>query len=133
MRERAAVHSFCWLGAHKAGDHGVNPDIPGGGHPTNVCFSGDLAAYVKEELNVAELGAADPDEYGSVSVQPNFAVLGKKLGKDVKAVSAALRALSMDDVQTFRSKGELTVEGHTLGSDDVRSPAFIGDAYNEGI
>jgi hypothetical protein len=31
--------------------------------------AGELAGYVKEELNVSELKTADPDEYGTMKVR----------------------------------------------------------------
>ena len=50
-------------------------------------------AIVREELNVREVHfAANREEYAHAEVRPNFRVLGKKVGKHMKAIQAALEA-----------------------------------------
>ena len=82
--------------------------------------AGELASHVKEELNVAELRTAAPDEFSTMSVQPNFQALGKRLGKDMRAVKAAVQALSHEEIVAFQRDGTMTVAGHTLSREDVR-------------
>ena len=50
-------------------------------------------AIVREELNVRDVHFAENrDEYAHSEVRPNFRVLGKKVGKHMKAIQAALEA-----------------------------------------
>jgi isoleucyl-tRNA synthetase len=74
---------------------------------------------VKEELNVGYLEKAQPDDFSSMMVQPNFQALGRRLGKDMGAVTVAIKALSHDQIQRFQKEGSLTVAGHTFSLDDV--------------
>ena len=82
--------------------------------------AGELAGYVTEELNVSALHSAAPDEYGTVSVEPNFRALGARLGPAMKSVAAAAKALSKEDIESFQKEGTVTVAGLELGPDDVR-------------
>lgn len=68
---------------------------------------------ILDEVNVKEIEFVD-DDSGIVSktAKPNFPVLGKRLGKKMKAVAAKIRELSTEDITTFESKGsiELTLD-----------------------
>jgi hypothetical protein len=56
-----------------------------------------------------------------MTVQPNFQALGRRLGKDMGPVTAAIKALSHADILRFHKEGSFDVAGHTLGVMDVRS------------
>ena len=50
--------------------------------PVTRVLTGELREYVTSELNVRELETcADPQRYASVRAEPDWAALGKKLGK----------------------------------------------------
>merc|ERR1719444_224845 len=63
-----------------------------------------LSRYVKEELNVEDL---------------SFKVLGKKLGKDMKAVAEAAKTISQEDLVKAEAGGDIIVAGHTITSDEM--------------
>lgn len=94
---------------------------------TGDTSAGELREYVVEELNVSELATAAPDDFSTTTAMPNFDVLGKRLGKDMRAVGAAIKAMTPADISTFQETGSATFEGHTLSGNDVRSP--VPDAY----
>ena len=49
--------------------------------------------YVREEINVRELvGCDEPARFATLRGEPNWAALGKRLGKAMGAVSAAVLA-----------------------------------------
>jgi hypothetical protein len=84
--------------------------------------AGELAAYVTEELNVAQLETAHPDEYGSTQAVPNFKALGVRLGRRMAPVAAAVKALSPQQIAQFQARGTIDVAGETLSADEVRLP-----------
>lgn len=60
---------------------------------------------VLDELNVKEWGslAADDGELCSLVAKPNFRVLGKKVGKEMKRVAARIGALSQAEIARLRA------------------------------
>jgi isoleucyl-tRNA synthetase len=82
---------------------------------------GELKEYVVDEVNSWEIEACnDPLKYATVRAEADFAVLGKRLGKQVGQVSAGLKALSQDQVLEFEKTGSITIAGVPLGPGDVR-------------
>jgi isoleucyl-tRNA synthetase len=70
-----------------------------------------LAELVKDELNVKQLTiASDRAELLSVTVKPNFPVLGKKAGAAMKELAAAVQAAAPSAVQTALDGGGWDVE-----------------------
>lgn len=87
-------------------------------------ISGRLSSYVKDEMNIWELKTdADVGRYCVRRLEPNMAVLGKKLGRDLAKVKAAMVNLSSADVARFETEGQITVEGFVLTKDDAKSSA----------
>jgi len=80
---------------------------------------------VLDELNVKAWGSlqADDGELCTLTVKPNFRVLGKRLGKRMKQAAEALATLSQERIAALRDGGEVSVEiggePETLGSEDV--------------
>ena len=69
-----------------------------------------LGGYVTDELNALQLvTSSDEAEWATLTATPDAALLGKRLGKDLKAVSAAVRALPHAAVREFMARGELRV------------------------
>lgn len=86
--------------------------------------SGRLKTYICEELNVKDIETSDqPLQYASLKAEPEFSILGKKVGKAMGAVSKAIKALSEKEILDFQSSGQLTVEGHTLVEGDIKVSA----------
>ena len=85
-------------------------------------LQGELRDYVVEELNCRELEVCDdPLKYATIKAEPNFAVLGKRLGKAMGLVGKAVKAMSVDDILAFQKSGEFKVEGcdQALGLEDI--------------
>lgn len=83
-----------------------------------------------QELNVRSVTASqDKGKYGvSLKAEPDHVILGKRLKRDFKKVSEAIRQLTDKQLQEFRSKGEIVVEGHTLTEGDLRLSYTSADA-----
>lgn len=59
--------------------------------------SGDLREYVAEEVNVRLLTpCADQLRFASVRAEPEWGVLGKRLGKSMAAVAKAVKSLPLE-------------------------------------
>ncbi|MDE7376828.1 MAG: class I tRNA ligase family protein, partial [Muribaculaceae bacterium] len=77
-----------------------------------------MRQLILNEVNVKEMKLVD-DSQGSVivkRVKPNFKVLGKKLGKQMKAVAAMLQELDQAQIAQLEHQGEisLSVEGQPV-------------------
>ena len=71
----------------------------------------ELAALVADELNVKKITAIDTtDEYIKQQVKPDFAQLGKRLGKQMKNAAALLGGLSAEETASFVGTGEISIE-----------------------
>jgi isoleucyl-tRNA synthetase len=75
---------------------------------------------VRDEVNVRELAAsADVAAWAVVRAEPNWAALGKRLGKSMGAVAAAVKALSAEQIASYEASGSITVAGAQLGEGDL--------------
>ena len=78
------------------------------------------------ELNVKAVEYVGGDAL-SKTIKPNFRVLGKKVGKDMKAAAAAITDLDAGAIQTLEHTGELTIDlagaPYTLVREDVEIAA----------
>ncbi|WPH00029.1 isoleucine--trna ligase, cytoplasmic [Acrodontium crateriforme] len=81
-----------------------------------------LQGYITEELNVRDLVlTSEESKYGvEYSVLADVKNLGQKFKKDAKKIKDALPKLSPEQIQTFLSTGNITVEGHELSAEDLR-------------
>jgi len=83
-------------------------------------LSGDLSSYVTEEVNVTELlVCADVSAYCTLRCEPNWANLGRRLGKAMGAVAAAAKSLTEEQVRAYESSGCCTLAGFQLASGDL--------------
>ena len=85
---------------------------------TDNCLREDLEnvrQLILDEVNVKELRFADANMLEK-KVKCNFRVMGKKFGKLMKAVNAAVTALGQDEINRLDSEGTLSlqVEGQDL-------------------
>ncbi|XP_051931486.1 isoleucine--tRNA ligase, cytoplasmic [Hippocampus zosterae] len=81
-----------------------------------------LQKYILEELNVRQLTiSTDKDKYGiRLRAEPDHMVLGKRLKGAFKAITAAIKELSSEQLETFQQKGSIMVDGHELHEEDLR-------------
>ena len=84
-----------------------------------------IEQYVREELNVQAVEyATDESAYIELCAKPNFPLLGKRLGKRMKAFAAAIDALTAEQISALQQTGdvELTVDGETesFNAEEVR-------------
>ncbi|MBQ9296867.1 MAG: isoleucine--tRNA ligase [Paludibacteraceae bacterium] len=67
-----------------------------------------VADLIKSEVNVKELVIV-PAEQSEIrlvkKIKPNFKVLGKKVGANMKALAAAINAMSQDDIAKMEKEG----------------------------
>ena len=71
----------------------------------------------------------DEDKWCEFSAIPNFKALGKKCGKEMQKVKAAITSLPKEALATFRKTGKMDVLGFALTADDiVVTRQFGGDA-----
>ena len=77
----------------------------------------EMKEIIKEELNVRNvIFRENEEELVEYSAQANFKVLGKKLGKDMKAAAEKIKTLSKEDIQSLLGNSTLVldVEGRTF-------------------
>ncbi|WCJ41408.1 Isoleucine--tRNA ligase cytoplasmic [Euphorbia peplus] len=84
-------------------------------------IAGKLKEFVLEELNVRSLVPCnDTLKYASLRAEPDFSVLGKRLGKSMGVVAKEVKAMSQKDILAFEKAGEVTVASHTLKLADIK-------------
>ncbi|KAL2455520.1 tRNA synthetase class I family protein [Abeliophyllum distichum] len=93
-------------------------------HPDAVFLddiAGKLRVYVLEELNVKSLVPCnDTLKYASLRAEPEFSVLGKRLGKSMGVISKEVKAMSTEDILAFEKAGEVTIATHVLQLSDLK-------------
>ena len=85
---------------------------------------------VRAEVNVHALAVrADDASFVHYGAKANFKRLGPRLGKRMKAVAAAVAALSSEEVRSAVERGSVEVAGEVLSVDDILvTRAIAGDA-----
>ena len=72
-----------------------------------------VAELIKNEVNVKELTIV-PAEQSEIrlvkKIKPNFKVLGKKVGANMKALAAEIAAMSQDDIAKMESEGSFDLQ-----------------------
>jgi isoleucyl-tRNA synthetase len=94
----------------------------------------EIVGLVTDELNVRALRAVeDVEKYVSMTATPNFPVLGKKYGKRVPQIAAAIKAAEKSALNAFLLGGNLPVEidGEkiVLGRDELSVQIAPVDGY----
>ena len=83
-----------------------------------------VADLIKSEVNVKELVVV-PAEQSEIrlvkKIKPNFKVLGKKVGADMKAVAAEIASMTQDQIAQMEAEGAYTLRNtpYTLCAEDV--------------
>ncbi|XVF08373.1 hypothetical protein REPUB_Repub06bG0221000 [Reevesia pubescens] len=84
-------------------------------------IAGKLREYVLEELNIRSLvPCKDTLKYASVRAEPDFSVLGKRLGKSMGVIAKEVKAMSQKDILAFRDAGEVTIATQCLKRTDIK-------------
>ena len=81
-----------------------------------------VAELIKNEVNVKELVIvpAEKSEIRLVKrIKPQFKVLGKKVGGQMKALAEAISQMSQDDIAKMEADGQFTLLDYTLIPEDV--------------
>ena len=88
-----------------------------------------LEDVLKRELNVKEIHYdRDVDRYIRWFAKPNFPLLGKRLGKRMKAFKAAIEALDGDALERLHERGSIEIDGETFGRDEIQVMREATDA-----
>jgi len=86
-----------------------------------------LQTYIEQELFVMEVNYSSEADKVQLSGVLNFKVLGKSLGKNMKAVQQAAKELSNEDLMKFEETGKITICGHEIGSDGMQVVRSVKD------
>ena len=81
----------------------------------------ELEGYIAKELNVKSV-AYDTNEsaYVGLHAKPNFAVLGRRLGRRVGELARELKQLPREALSEFESRGEIELLDETFGAEDIQ-------------
>ncbi len=89
-----------------------------------------LEDYVRAELNVQRVEYdTDEDAYIQRVAQPNFPVLGKRLGKRMKAFQQRIQAMTPAEIGQLQAEGAIELDGESFTSDEV----FVRQRAREGM
>ena len=81
-----------------------------------------VADLIKSEVNVKELVIV-PAEQSEIrlvkKIKPNFKVLGKKVGGQMKALATAIAAMTQDEIAHMEADGQFSLLDYTLVPEDV--------------
>ncbi len=93
--------------------------------------------YLRDELNFRAVHySADEGKLLKISAKANFKVLGARLGPQMKAVAAALTALSPEALEPLERGEAVEVGGHSLSASEleiVRAPRDAKQADKVGV
>lgn len=81
-----------------------------------------VSALIRSEVNVKQLDIVDAAESPIrlvKKIRPNFKVLGKKVGGQMKALAAAIAQLDQDQIARFEAEGQYLLNDYMLIGEDV--------------
>ncbi len=79
-----------------------------------------FAQLITQELNVKTVSfSSDENKWVTMTAKPNAKSLGPRLGPKMKAISQKIRELSPDQVADLETKGNLVLEGESIGREDI--------------
>jgi len=80
-----------------------------------------LENFVKAELNVKDVRYdTDESKYIALVAKPNFPVLGKRLGKRMRAFQASIAALDAPAIEAFQQTGSIAIDGETFDATEIQ-------------
>ncbi|KAJ7552948.1 hypothetical protein O6H91_06G078200 [Diphasiastrum complanatum] len=84
-------------------------------------ITGKLGEYVLEELNVRSIiSCDDPLRYASLRAEPDYSLLGKRLGKSMGLVAKEVKNMTQDDILSFEKSGVGHFAGHELSRAEIK-------------
>ena len=93
----------------------------------------DLVPLVKEELNIKEiLSVSDLATYMELSLKPNYKLVGKILGPQIKDFEKWLNELSKEDISKLNNNEKLTFEDKTIDKEMVEIRVSAKEGFNVG-
>ncbi len=79
-----------------------------------------LGTYIADELNVQEVAYdADESSYIELVAKPNFPLLGKRLGKEMKKFQKAITTLDPGAIAWLQAEGEIVLDGETFSTEEI--------------
>ncbi|GLB37567.1 putative class-I aminoacyl-tRNA synthetase family protein [Lyophyllum shimeji] len=98
-------------------------------HPDNQYLEDvkPLQRYIKSELNVRDIVFTSDETLSGVRYRAvaDWAVLGRKLRKDLGRVKSALPNVSSDDVRSYINTGKISVDGIELVEGDLTVQRYL--------
>ncbi|WP_116125884.1 isoleucine--tRNA ligase [Lewinella sp. IMCC34183] len=70
----------------------------------------DVADIIRAETNIKEVEFLTDDGFLKKTIKPNFKVLGKRLGKQMKAAAAAIGGMSTEAINDLERQGAYTLD-----------------------
>lgn len=84
-------------------------------------ITGELREYVVEECNVLDIASCNnPLEFASLQAVPDWASLGKKLGKKMGAVASGIKQLTQEQICSIQAGNSFDIEGESISMDNVK-------------
>ncbi|WP_420459616.1 isoleucine--tRNA ligase [Neolewinella sp.] len=90
----------------------------------------EVAHIIKAETNIKEVEFLTDDDFLKKSVKANFKVLGKRLGKQMKAAAKAISAMSSEAINELEATGSYTLD---LEGESVRVTTDEVEVVTEDI
>ena len=79
-----------------------------------------LEGYVRDELNVREVRySCDEGGYIDLAAKPNFSLLGKRLGKNMRDYQKKIGAMTFDEISSFQQSGEIRIEEEVFSLEEI--------------
>ena len=80
-----------------------------------------LGDYISEELNVRSVAyASNEEDYIELVAKPNFPLLGKRLGKGMKAFQQAIGTLDAQSIARLQADGSIEIEGEVFNTEEIQ-------------
>jgi isoleucyl-tRNA synthetase len=94
----------------------------------------EMEDIIREELNVKEVHFREnEDELVEYTAKPNYRILGKKLGKDMKAAAAQIESLTMQEIQEIIEGAVLSIDIGTRSLDLTRDSIVVQRHEKENL
>lgn len=86
-----------------------------------------LLPYIESELNVRVVTLTSDDDVVGIKYKanPNWSILGRKVGKQMAAVKMALAQVTSEQIKIFIKEKKIVVAGILMGEDDLGAARFV--------
>jgi isoleucyl-tRNA synthetase len=80
-----------------------------------------LEPYIMRELNVKSVAyAQNEDAFIRLYAKPNFPMLGRRLGKRMRAFQALIEGLDRDQLEALQADGRVVLDDESFSSDEIQ-------------